>query len=235
MGCHSQAERQRPVGMAALQHEQSSGVRRRGWRPGFERGRPRRHGFRERVQLDVQRELCGASDVHRGQLLRLHAIEFGSQSGAAIREDRSESRTAGNQRQAIWRGGWPTFTVTNYGDLGTPGGSSALRYADTQYEYTANASWIKSAHTIRFGVDISKYSLNHYEATSAMGVFNFTGNVTTLRGGPSANQYNSFAQMLLGLTSSVVSELLPFDDNRITSRQKSYSFYAQDSGRRVGV
>ena len=31
------------------------------------------------------------------------------------------------------------FQVTNYGDLGTPGGSSALRYDDTQYEYTANA------------------------------------------------------------------------------------------------
>lgn len=126
-------------------------------------------------------------------------------------------------------GGWPAFTVANYGDLGTPGGSSALRYADTQYEYTANGSWIKSAHTIRFGVDLSKYSLNHYEATSAMGVFNFNGNVTTLRNGPSANQYNSFAQLLLGLTSNVTSELLPFDDNRITSRQKSYSFYAQDT------
>lgn len=126
-------------------------------------------------------------------------------------------------------GGWPAFTVANYGDLGTPGGSSALRYNDTQYEYTANGSWIKSAHTIRFGIDISKYSLNHYEATSAMGVFNFNGNVTTLRNGPSANLYNSFAQMLLGLTTSVSSELLPFDNNRITSRQKSYSLYAQDT------
>ena len=61
-----------------------------------------------------------------------------------------------------------------------------------------------------------------------MGVFAFNGGVTTLRGGPSANQYNSFAQFLLGQTSSVVSELLPFDNNRITSRQKSYSFYGQD-------
>ena len=51
---------------------------------------------------------------------------------------------------------------------------------------------------------------------------------TTLKGGPSANQYNSFAQLLLGLTSSVVSELLPFDNNQLTSRQKSYSFYGQD-------
>jgi hypothetical protein len=126
-------------------------------------------------------------------------------------------------------GGWPVFQVANYADLGTPGGSSALRYNDRQYEYTANGSWIKSTHTVRFGVDISKYSLNHYEATSAMGVFNFNGNVTTLRNGPSANLYNSFAQLLLGLPSSVSSELHPFDNNRMTSRQKSYSFYAQDT------
>src|SRR4051812_28714102 len=61
-----------------------------------------------------------------------------------------------------------------------------------------------------------------------MGVFTFNGGPTTLRGGPSANQFNSFAQLLLGQTSSVVSELLPFDDNQITSRQKSFSFYGQD-------
>ena len=125
-------------------------------------------------------------------------------------------------------GGWPDFQVTSYSDVGTPGGSSTLRYRDSQYEYTANASWVKSNHTLRFGVDISKYSLNHYEATSAMGVFAFTGGVTTLKGGPSANLYNSFAQLLLGQTSSVVSELLPFDNNQMTSRQMSYSFYGQD-------
>lgn len=125
-------------------------------------------------------------------------------------------------------GGWPDFQVSNYSDVGTPGGSSTLRYRDRQFEYTANASWVKANHNIRFGVDISKYSLNHYKATSAMGVFAFTGGATTLRGGPSANQYNSFAQLLLGLTSSVASELLPFDDNQITSRQMSYSFYGQD-------
>ena len=125
-------------------------------------------------------------------------------------------------------GGWPDFQVASYSDVGTPGGSSTLRYQDSQFEYTANASWIKGAHNVRFGVDISNYSLNHYEATSAMGVFAFTGGQTTLKGGPSANQFNSFAQFLLGLTSSVVSELLPFDSNQLTSRQKSYSFYGQD-------
>jgi hypothetical protein len=126
-------------------------------------------------------------------------------------------------------GGWPDFQVSSYSDVGTPGSSSTLRYRDTQFEYTANASWVKSAHTVRFGVDISQYSLNHYEATSAMGVFVFNGGQTTLRGGPGANQFNSAAQLLLGLTSSVTSELLPFDNNQMTSRQKSFSFYGQDT------
>lgn len=125
-------------------------------------------------------------------------------------------------------GGWPDFQVSSYSDVGTPGGSSTLRYRDSQFEYTANASWVKSSHNVRFGVDISNYSLNHYEATSAMGVFAFTGTQTTLKGGPSANQFNSVAQLLTGLTSSVVSEFLPYDNNQLTSRQKSYSFYGQD-------
>ena len=125
-------------------------------------------------------------------------------------------------------GGWPDFQISSYQEVGTPGGSSALRYNDRSWEYTANASWNHSAHNIRFGVDVSKYDINHYEATSAMGVFVFSGGVTTLRGGPSPNQYNSYAQFLLGQTSSVASEVHPFDDHRMTSRQKSFSFYGQD-------
>src|SRR5260221_4920647 len=76
-------------------------------------------------------------------------------------------------------------------------------------------------------MDVSHFSINHYESTSSAGVFTFPGTVTTLRNG-SANQFNSFGQFLLGLPSAAVTELLPFDDNRITSRQLSYSFYLQD-------
>jgi len=124
--------------------------------------------------------------------------------------------------------GWPNFQVTSYADAGTPTGSTPLRYADTQYEYTANASWTKGGHTVRFGVDYSRYVINHFEATSSAGVFTFTGGATALRG-QSANQYNSYAQFLLGLTSSAQTEALPFDNNQLTSRQSSYSLYAQDS------
>src|SRR5262245_56176031 len=125
-------------------------------------------------------------------------------------------------------GGWPRFSITNYTDIGTQGNSTALRYKDWQYEIVGNASWTRKSHTIRFGVDIQRVALNHYEATSGPGVFNYTGGATALNGGPSPNQFNAFAQFLLGMASSVAKEELPFDENQLTSRQTTYSFYVKD-------
>ncbi len=122
-------------------------------------------------------------------------------------------------------GGWPRFSITNYTDIGTQGNSTALRYKDWQYEIVGNASWTRKSHTIRFGMDMARIALNHYEATSGPGVFNYTGGATALNGGPAPNQFNSFAQFLLGLATSVAKEELPFDDNQVTSRQTTYSFY----------
>jgi outer membrane receptor protein involved in Fe transport len=124
--------------------------------------------------------------------------------------------------------GWPDFQVSSYSDLGTPTGSSPLRYGDSQFEYVANGSWTKSGHNLRFGIDISHFSLNHFEAPSSAGVFTFNGGAAALRG-QSTNQYNSYAQFLLGLASTTQTEALPFDNNQLTSRQVSYSLYAQDS------
>ena len=125
-------------------------------------------------------------------------------------------------------GGWPRFSISSYTDIGTPGSSTAIRYNDSQFEYTANASWTLTAHTVRFGVDFSRIGLNHYEAENGPGTFFFTGGATALSGGPSPNQFNSFAQFLLGLTSLAQNEALPFDDNQLTSRQTSLSMYVKD-------
>ena len=124
-------------------------------------------------------------------------------------------------------GGWPRFSITSYTDIGTPGGSTALRYNDSQFEYTANASWTLPAHTVRFGIDFSRISLNHYEAENGPGSFLYRRR-HQLSGGPSPNQFNSFAQFLLGLPSTVQKEALPFDDNQLTSRQTSISLYLKD-------
>ncbi|MBV9082967.1 MAG: TonB-dependent receptor, partial [Acidobacteriaceae bacterium] len=124
--------------------------------------------------------------------------------------------------------GWPDFQVSSYADIGTPTASSPLRYADSQFEYTANASWTRASHSLKFGIDVSHFAINHFEAPASAGVFIFTGGATAIPG-QSPNQYNSYAQFLLGLSSVTQTEALPFDNNRLTSRQISYSFYAQDS------
>lgn len=135
----------------------------------------------------------------------------------------------GTNSNGPFSAGWPTFSISSFSDIGTPGGSTALRYDDTAYEYTGNASWIRGAHTIRFGADIQRFAINHYEAPNAPGVFQFNGGVTTIPGGPSASQFNNFASFVLGLPNTIVTEALPFDDHLLTSRQISYSFYGQDT------
>ena len=135
----------------------------------------------------------------------------------------------GTNNNGPFSAGSPAFSVSSFSDLGTPAGSSALRYDDRNFEYTANASLVRGAHSLRFGIDVQHFAINHYEAPNGAGVFNFNGGATTLRGGSGANQFNNWATFLLGLPSQITSEALPFDDQRLTSRQISYSFYAQDN------
>ena len=127
-------------------------------------------------------------------------------------------------------GGWPQFNITSYANLGNPGfggDGGPVFDANRQTQYTANASWVKGAHNVRFGGDIVRQALNRFEAGADAGVFNFGGGATALKG-TSTNQYNSFADFLLGLDTSVQKSLLPFENNRNTTRTWSYSFFVKD-------
>jgi len=129
-------------------------------------------------------------------------------------------------------GGWPQFSVTSFDALGNPGSGGTggpIYYGDTNYQYTVNSTWTKSAHAVRFGVDLARQSLNHFETSSSAGTFNFAGGPTTLKGGTqSASQFNNYAAFLLGQTSSVSKDILPFDNSLMTSREWEYSLYVQD-------
>ncbi len=128
-------------------------------------------------------------------------------------------------------GGWPQFSVTNYSTIGNPGsGGASGPYVDEnwQVQYTANANWTKGPHSIRFGGDIVRQALNRFEIGASPGSFTFGGGPTQVAGGPSANQFNTFATFLLGLPTSVSKGLIPFDNNRATTRNWQYSLYARD-------
>jgi outer membrane receptor protein involved in Fe transport len=128
-------------------------------------------------------------------------------------------------------GGWPEFLIDNYSALGNPGSGGTggpIIYKDSNYQYTANATWTHATHNVRFGFDIARQGINHFETTSSSGQFNFSGGPTTIKGGPSPNQFNSYAAFLLGQTSSVNKDFLPFDNSQLTSREWEYSMFVQD-------
>ena len=72
---------------------------------------------------------------------------------------------------------------------------------DPQFSYAANANWTKASHNIRFGGELRREHMNHWEPYSAISSFSFNGNMTSLKGGPGPNQYNAIADFLLGISS----------------------------------
>jgi len=100
-----------------------------------------------------------------------------------------------NVGELPWAGGVPNFRITNYVTMGMS--YPALEYIQPQREFTANASKIFRAHTIRFGVDISRFSPKHIEIRD--NTFWFTGGITSLNGGAATNAYNAVADFLLGM------------------------------------
>jgi Carboxypeptidase regulatory-like domain/TonB dependent receptor len=91
----------------------------------------------------------------------------------------------------------PQFNMGGWG-LVTP--SQMRDYADNQIQWSANAGWTKGTHNVKFGFDVQRNYLNHYE--TQVPVFTFNGGATALSGGTSPNNFNQFADFLLGLPQS---------------------------------
>ncbi len=131
-----------------------------------------------------------------------------------------------------FEGGWPTFAVSSYTNIGTNDNFMPYYRRDPQVSYVGNMNWTRTSHEIRFGGEIYFTGMNQQqpEATGALygaqGGFGFGSGPTQTVGGPAGNQYNSYATFLLGL---------PTDEGRIhmvpdefTTRQRNYAFYIRD-------
>src|SRR5574340_58877 len=140
----------------------------------------------------------------------------------------------GTNGPAKYQGGWPKFQVSNYADLGTPGAYLPYYRTDPSKNYVVNFNWVKGAHDIRFGTDVSYQAMNHIQAEggaeigAGMGGFEFTGGPTTVRGGPTSNQFNSYAAFLLGLPARVGKNVITSKDDKVTTRSWQYSSYFRD-------
>jgi outer membrane receptor protein involved in Fe transport len=126
-------------------------------------------------------------------------------------------------------GGWPHFSINNYSNIGYAG-SNLSPYIDDnwQVQYTANATWTKGTHTLRFGGDIVRQAMNRHELGNGSGSFTFAGGPTQLSGGPSSNQFNTFAAFLLGLPTGVSKSVIPFENDYTRSRNWQFSFFVKD-------
>jgi Carboxypeptidase regulatory-like domain/TonB dependent receptor/TonB-dependent Receptor Plug Domain len=75
--------------------------------------------------------------------------------------------------------------------------SPVRHYVDPQEGWVANAGWTKGSHNVKFGFEYDNLHQNHYE--TQVQDFTFNGGLTSLSGGQAANNFNRFADFLLGL------------------------------------
>jgi hypothetical protein len=108
-------------------------------------------------------------------------------------------------------------------------------YGDNQIQLSGNAGWTRGLHNVKFGFDTTHMYLNHYE--TAVPVFTFNGGETALNGGPSPNNFNQFADFLLGLpfqrTAQAMTPLLTTEGAKseslpATVRSWAYGVYLRD-------
>ncbi len=120
-----------------------------------------------------------------------------------------------------FNGGVPQVAITGFSTIG---GATNLPQdrRDNTYQFVDNVIWIKSAHTLKFGVDIRRFQSNLYFISQGRGIFNFNtpANSTTV---PTSGF--PFADLLLGIPTNT--QRNPRGPSTY-SRTTSFNVYAQD-------
>jgi outer membrane receptor protein involved in Fe transport len=150
-------------------------------------------------------------DTFYGQDIGLDVLKIPGTNGPTVRES-----------------GFPGFRISGYEGMGGYVPSSPRFRTDRQYQYALNLSYTKGAHNLRWGAEMYRQEMNHYQPAGTYGPrggFEFAGGVTTLNGGVT-NQFNSLAAFLLGLPSALGKSIPTTDEMR--TRQWNYGFYFRD-------
>ena len=70
---------------------------------------------------------------------------------------------------------WPQFVVTSYTNMGAGQTNVPLYVHDPQFDYVANANWTRHQHNIRFGGELRREHMNHWEPYAAISTSTSTG------------------------------------------------------------
>jgi len=127
------------------------------------------------------------------------------------------------------QGGYPRFTISGFSSIGNPNVSNPFLFRDNQYVAAGNLSWLRGAHSLRFGGEYTYHTINHFQPQAAFGPrggFNFSGGLTALRGGAAPTLYNGWADFLLGLPQSMGKDLQYINPSAV--RMPGWGIYARD-------
>ncbi|HVU47163.1 MAG TPA: TonB-dependent receptor, partial [Terracidiphilus sp.] len=112
----------------------------------------------------------------------------------------------------------PSIAPAGYTSIG-----DSPRFDPTQAEYqvTDNVSWVRGKNIIGFGMDFRRFSINDLQLTGTS--FNF--NTLQTSNGTNSNTGNSFASLLLGLSSQYSADP---NTGRFYERSNYFAGYLQD-------
>src|SRR5262249_17231797 len=142
------------------------------------------------------------------------------------------------------QGGVPAFQINGgWTNIGNDNTGNPFLFRDNQFVAAANLSWVKGAHSFRFGFDYLYPQLNHFQPQggsfqTVRGTFGFSGNATRQQGNASSiaesQQFHSWADFLLGMPTRAGKVDQLRNPNSVWWQQ--YALYARDHwqiGRRV--
>jgi hypothetical protein len=96
--------------------------------------------------------------------------------------------------------GFPNIGISGYSGFGVPNWMP-LQRVEESYTQSDNLTWTKGAHEVRFGFDLVRHHLNHWQpeiGQGPRGYLGFGGGETALKGGVAPNQFNAYGAFLLG-------------------------------------
>jgi hypothetical protein len=128
----------------------------------------------------------------------------------------------------IRQSGFPNIAISSYTGLGVPNWMPVTRVEES-YTNSDNLTWTKGAHEIRFGFDMVRHHLNHWQPEignfGPRGGLGFNGQETALKGGAANNQFNAYAAFLMGLSDDAEKSLQYILS---TGREWQFGWYARD-------
>ncbi len=125
-------------------------------------------------------------------------------------------------------GGIPRFSISGFDSFGQVDGWSPLFRDENSYSFAHNVSWSKGRHELRFGYDVVKLNLTHWQpeiGDGPRGGFDFGQTITALNGGAPGTDQNAYASFLLGLPFRMGKSL---QWEVMTTREWQHALYFRD-------